>query len=62
MNRAPNMEEELRLYLASGYPLLYLLTHEEDRALKLLAAAARGDDVEAQLALAVTGCNDSLHY
>jgi len=29
---------------------------------EMLAAAARGDDVEAQLALAVTGCNDSLHH
>jgi AAA+ superfamily predicted ATPase len=42
MNRTPGVEEELRLYLASGYPLLYLLTHEEERALKLVAAAARG--------------------
>ncbi len=31
--------EELKLLIESGYPLIYLLTHEEDRAMRLLAGA-----------------------
>ncbi len=33
--------EELRLLISSGYPLLYLVTHEESRARALIAEAVR---------------------
>ena len=29
--------EELKLLIESGYPLIYLLTHEEERASRLVA-------------------------
>jgi SpoVK/Ycf46/Vps4 family AAA+-type ATPase len=34
--------EELKLLIASGYPLVYLLTHEEDRGKRIIASALTG--------------------
>jgi ATP-dependent 26S proteasome regulatory subunit len=36
--------EELRLHVDSGYPIVYLLTHEEDRARRLVAEAFHGTE------------------
>jgi SpoVK/Ycf46/Vps4 family AAA+-type ATPase len=35
--------EELRLYLRAAYPILYVVTHEEDRAINLLEAVLTSD-------------------
>jgi AAA+ superfamily predicted ATPase len=38
--------DELKLMFSSGYPLIYLLTHEEDRAQRLLAEALQSTDLK----------------
>jgi SpoVK/Ycf46/Vps4 family AAA+-type ATPase len=37
--REPSFSEKLRTYMRAGYPLIYLVTAEEDRAIELIAAA-----------------------
>ena len=36
--------EELRLRVSSGYPLIYVVTHEEERARRLIRAALQSPE------------------
>ena len=40
---APDFQRDLGLYLRAGYPMLYLVTHEEDRAIDLIGQALQAD-------------------
>ncbi len=44
--RMQTFPERLRTYIRAGYPLLYVVTPEEDRAIELIAAATAGGEGE----------------